>query len=86
MACVLQRPRSNSAMEENTRDQARGGGACVDARAKSHESNSAACNVSQQMGHRDASITLRVYAHYLPDASLREVDRLDALQLFATHS
>jgi integrase len=40
--------------------------------------------VSQQMGHRDASITLRVYAHYLPDASRREVDRLDALQLSAT--
>jgi integrase len=33
--------------------------------------------VSQQLGHADASITLRVYAHYLPDASQREVDRLD---------
>jgi hypothetical protein len=32
------------------------------------------------MEHRDASITLRVYAHYTPSASLREVDRLDALQ------
>jgi hypothetical protein len=28
------------------------------------------------MGHPDASITLRVYAQYLPDASRREVDRL----------
>ena len=25
--------------------------------------------VSQQLGHRDASITLRVYAHWLPDAT-----------------
>jgi len=33
--------------------------------------------VSQQLGHADASITLRVYAHYLPDSALREVDRLD---------
>jgi integrase len=32
--------------------------------------------VSQQMGHPDASITLRVYAQYLPDPSRREVDRL----------
>ena len=23
--------------------------------------------VSQQLGHKDASITLRVYAHWLPD-------------------
>ena len=30
--------------------------------------------VSQQPGHRDASITLRVYAHWLPDVS-RRVDR-----------
>ena len=36
--------------------------------------------VSQQLGHGDASITLRVYAHWLPDASRREVDRLDTLQ------
>lgn len=36
--------------------------------------------VSQQMGHR----TLRVYAHWLPDASRREVDRLDTLQPAAT--
>ena len=27
--------------------------------------------VSQQLGHRDASITLRVYAHWLPDVSRR---------------
>jgi integrase len=40
--------------------------------------------VSQQLGHRDASITLRVYAHWLPDVSRREVDRLDALQPDAT--
>ena len=34
--------------------------------------------VSQQLGHRDASITLRVYAHWLPDATAdRGVDRLD---------
>jgi len=34
--------------------------------------------VSQQLGHRDASITLRVYAHWLPDASSdRLVNRLD---------
>jgi len=25
--------------------------------------------VSQQLGHRDASITLRVYAHWLPDTA-----------------
>lgn len=35
--------------------------------------------VSAQLGHRDDSITLRVYAHYLPDASQREADRLDVL-------
>ena len=40
--------------------------------------------VSPQLGHRDASITLRVYAHWLPDASRREADRLDALQPNAT--
>jgi integrase len=39
--------------------------------------------VSQQPGHRDASITLRVYAHWLPDVS-RRVDRLDPLQPDAT--
>jgi integrase len=34
--------------------------------------------VSQQLGHRDASITLRVYAHWLPDASNDTlVNRLD---------
>src|SRR5690606_5516749 len=34
--------------------------------------------VSQQLGHADAAITLRVYAHYLPDSSRKEVDLLDA--------
>lgn len=29
------------------------------------------------LGHADASITLRVYAHYLPDPSLKDVDLLD---------
>jgi hypothetical protein len=34
--------------------------------------------VSQQLGHHDASITLRVYAHWLPDASSYAlVNRLD---------
>lgn len=34
--------------------------------------------VSRQLGHKDASITLRVYAHWLPDASTRRlVDLLD---------
>ena len=34
--------------------------------------------VSQQLGHGDASITLRVYAHWLPDTTARKgVDRLD---------
>ena len=40
--------------------------------------------VSAQLGHRDASITLRVYAHYLPSAPHREVDRLDKPQPSAT--
>lgn len=40
--------------------------------------------VSAQLGHRDASITLRVYAHYLKSASLRDADRLDTLQPSAT--
>jgi integrase len=41
--------------------------------------------VSRQLGHKDASITLRVYAHWLPDASReRLVDRLDAMQPSAT--
>ena len=34
--------------------------------------------VSQQLGHADASITLKVHAHYLPDASRKDVDLLDA--------
>src|SRR5262249_11250236 len=34
--------------------------------------------VSQQLGHRDSAITLRVYAHWLPDAwNDRLVNRLD---------
>ena len=33
--------------------------------------------VSQQLGHADASITLRVYAHYLPNPSRKDVDLLD---------
>ena len=34
--------------------------------------------VSQQLGHGDVSITLRVYAHWLPDTTARKgVDRLD---------
>jgi hypothetical protein len=40
--------------------------------------------VCAQLGHRDASITLRVYAHHLPSASQREVDRLDTPQTSAT--
>jgi hypothetical protein len=36
--------------------------------------------VNKQLGHADASITMRVYAHYLPDGATREVDRLDAVQ------
>ena len=40
--------------------------------------------VGAQLGHRDASITLGVYAHYLPSASQREVDRLDTTQPSAT--
>ena len=47
--------------------------------------------VSQQLGHRDASITLRVYAHWLPDATAeRGVDRLDdgatSRNLYATEA
>ena len=34
--------------------------------------------VSRQLGHKDASITLRVYAHWLPDAAhAKLVDALD---------
>jgi len=33
--------------------------------------------VSQQLGHADAAITLRVYVHYLPDVSQKDVDLLD---------
>jgi integrase len=40
--------------------------------------------VSQHLGHRDASITLKVYAHYIPNPMAREVDRLDGAQRAAT--
>jgi len=40
--------------------------------------------VSHQLGHGDASITLRVYAHWLPDGLQRAVDRLDTLHADAT--
>jgi hypothetical protein len=34
--------------------------------------------VSRQLGHKDASITLRVYAHWLPnDSTVKLVDVLD---------
>ena len=33
--------------------------------------------VSQLLGHADPSITFRVYAHYVPDGSQKDVDRLD---------
>ena len=43
--------------------------------------------VSQQLGHRDASITLRVYAHWVPDASAaKAVDLLDDTQPSATQT
>ena len=32
--------------------------------------------VSRQLGHKDAAITLRVYAHWLPDASMRRLVNL----------
>ena len=40
--------------------------------------------LSAQLGHRNASITLRVYAHYLPSAAQQEVDRLDTTEPSAT--
>ena len=43
--------------------------------------------VAQQLGHRDASITLRVYAHWLPNLSdVRAVDLLDDTQPSATQA
>ena len=43
--------------------------------------------VSRQLGHKDSSITLRVYAHWVPDASTsRAVDLLDDAQLSATQA
>jgi len=40
--------------------------------------------VSRQLGHKDASITLRVYAHWLPDASNDKL--VDALDDAAPHA
>jgi len=41
--------------------------------------------VSQQLRHKDASITLRVHAHWVPDASaVKAVDLLDDAQPSAT--
>ena len=43
--------------------------------------------VSRQLGHRDASITLRVYAHWVPDVStMKAVNLLDDAQLSATQT
>jgi hypothetical protein len=43
--------------------------------------------VSRQLGHHDASITLRVYAHWVPDTSTaKAVDRLDDTQPSATQT
>jgi integrase len=43
--------------------------------------------VSRQLGHKDASITLRVYAHWIPDgSSFRAVDLLDETQPSASQA
>jgi integrase len=43
--------------------------------------------VSRQLGHKDSSITLRVYAHWVPDAStVRAVDLLDDTQPSASQT
>ena len=43
--------------------------------------------VSRQLGHRDEAITLRVYAHWLPDASREKfVNLLDDAQPSATQA
>jgi integrase len=43
--------------------------------------------VSRQLGHKDASITLRVYAHWVPDGStVKAVDLLDDAQPSATQT
>ena len=43
--------------------------------------------VSRQLGHKDASITLRVYAHWLPDASKDKlVNMLDDTHLSASQA
>jgi hypothetical protein len=42
---------------------------------------------SQQLGHRDPSITLRVYSHWLPDTTTRKgVEQLDDARLNATQA
>ena len=53
-------------------------GSANDRRLKTYKPRIAACSLPT------ASITLRVYAHYLPSASHREVDRLDLPQPSAT--
>jgi hypothetical protein len=43
--------------------------------------------VSRQLGHKDSSITLKVYAHWIPDAStVRAVDLLDETRPSATQA
>src|SRR5206468_2906154 len=43
--------------------------------------------VSRQLGHKDASITLRIYAHWLPDASREKlVNLLDDTHLSASQT
>ncbi len=43
--------------------------------------------VSRQLGHKDSAITLRVYAHWLPDTTARKgVDSLDQSQPNFAHS
>ena len=41
--------------------------------------------VSRQLGHRDSSVTLRVYAHWLPEATAEKgVNRLDSAEFVAS--
>jgi integrase len=43
--------------------------------------------VSKQLGHRDAAITLKVYAHWLPDTTAHKgVERLDEPRPAVTHA
>ena len=43
--------------------------------------------VSQQLGHKDSAITLRVHAHWLPDTTARKgVDRLDESSPAVAHT